>query len=1034
MCCDRLPRKHIPLTPFLKMRFIVCFALFAFSALATADFPELFNTEPIPVSTLMPAEEAAKQFQVPDGFEVNVFASEPDVQNPIAMSWDSKGRLWIAENYTYAERGQRFQLDLRDRIVIFDNTRGKRFKKRTVFSDNLQMLTGLEVGHGGVWVMCPPKLIFIPDRDHDDIPDGQGEVVLDGFKVAQANYHNFANGLKFGPDGWLYGRCGGSCPGRIGLPGTPEQSRLALEGGIWRYHPTRKTVEVLTSGCTNPWGHDWNAVGEMFFVNTVNGHLWHMIPGAHYTRPFLLDPNPRVYEQIDFHADHWHFDTGQSWTKSRDGAANEYGGGHSHIGTMIYQANNWPRSYQGKLLTLNQHGRRANQEILQRQGSGYVAKHGKDILLSQDTWFQGIDIGTGPDGSVFVIDWSDTGECHEHTGVHRESGRVFKISYKGGSHETPASKVADFRTAAPKALLENFDASDSWSRRQIRLSLAQRVAAGEQLSGIKPRLIKQFAAADSSAEAVQWLLLMVASGNANKAFLHDQLSHADEHVRAWAIRLLTDDWLIDDALGSKQAATNRDLTVIPALVGLAQNDSSALVRLTLASAIQRLPIKRRAALADRLVGHAQDASDHNLPLMVWYGLIPVLASEPMDLVEVADGCKLPKTLRSISRSLAESHRKTASEMDALLGLVATSDDGDFQATVLAGIADGLRGVRRVEEPKSWAAVSAKLSDGPLANVVRELSVVFGDGRAMDDLKAIALGKTTSDYTLRMDALRNLIFSKPPDLRETCEKLLGDSRMNVLAAQGLSQFDDPKIGTALVNRYRNVRAPFRPQVMSILVSRKSFAKPMLLAMKAGKIPRSDLSAFQVRQILGFDDDETSRLLGEVWGEINETPAAKQKLISKLKTQLTYETIRAANKPAGRALFVKLCQNCHRLYGEGGKIGPDITGSNRSNLDYLLGNIVDPSGVVDKDFRMTMIVTEDGRSINGLVTAESDQTLSIQTATESVILNKDDILQRKVTDKSPMPEGMLDNLTDHQVRDLIAYLQHPTQVPLADQKKP
>ena len=357
-------------------RLLLLFAIGLVARVAEADFPELYNTEPVDEETLMAAEDAAAGFDVPEGFRVTAFANEPDVQNPIAMSWDSKGRLWIAENYTYAERSQRFQLDLRDRVVIFDNTTGGRFKERKVFTDNVQMLTGIEVGHDGVWLMCPPKLIFIPDRNQDDIPDNAGRVVLDGFTVAEQNYHNFANGLRFGPDGWLYGRCGGSCPGRIGPVGAPDDERLALEGGLWRYHPVKKSLEVLTSGTTNPWGHDWDAHGEAFFVNTVNGHLWHMIPGAHFTRPFLLDPNRRTYELIDFHADHWHFDTGQNWTKSRDGAANAYGGGHAHSGAMIYQGHDWPQQYQGNLFTLNFHGRRSNQETLHREGSGYVARHG----------------------------------------------------------------------------------------------------------------------------------------------------------------------------------------------------------------------------------------------------------------------------------------------------------------------------------------------------------------------------------------------------------------------------------------------------------------------------------------------------------------------------------------------------------------------------------------------------------------------------------------------------------------------------------
>lgn len=238
------------------------------------------NTEPDSSGQPADPQSTARSFDLPPGFHATVFASEPDVQNPIDVSWDRRGRMWIAENYTYAEREQRFDLSLRDRVIIFDGTGDDHFTTRTVFTDDVQMLTGIEVADDGVYLMCPPRLLFIPDRDHDDIPDGPAETILDGFTVAQANYHNFANGIRFGPDGWLYGRCGGSCPGRIGLPGTADENRCALEGGIWRYSPSHRSVEVLTTGTTNPWGHDFNNVGEGFFVNTVNGHLWHLIHGC----------------------------------------------------------------------------------------------------------------------------------------------------------------------------------------------------------------------------------------------------------------------------------------------------------------------------------------------------------------------------------------------------------------------------------------------------------------------------------------------------------------------------------------------------------------------------------------------------------------------------------------------------------------------------------------------------------------------------------------------------------------------------------
>src|SRR5438093_1395893 len=212
--------------------------------LGASEFPVPYNSEPDP-SGPMPAAEAAAKMHLPPGFKATVFAAEPDVQNPIAMAWDSRGRLWVAENFTYAEGGKKFDLNLRDRILIFEDQDGDgRFDTRKVFTDEVRMLTSIEVGRGGVWVLCPPQLLFIPDQHGDDVPDGAPEIVLDGFTVPPENYHNFANGLRFGPDGWLYGRCGASSPGEIGAPGTPASQRIPMRGTIWRYPPQRKVLEA----------------------------------------------------------------------------------------------------------------------------------------------------------------------------------------------------------------------------------------------------------------------------------------------------------------------------------------------------------------------------------------------------------------------------------------------------------------------------------------------------------------------------------------------------------------------------------------------------------------------------------------------------------------------------------------------------------------------------------------------------------------------------------------------------------------------
>ncbi|TWU24141.1 Cytochrome c [Novipirellula galeiformis] len=1026
------------------------------TSVAAADFPPLFNSEPEGDAPVMSATEAASRFTVPPQFRVTAFAAEPDVMNPIAMTWDARGRLWVAENFTYAEREQRFQLDLRDRVVIFDNTHLEKASVakneaalatsqdpapvRSVFTDEVQMLTGIEVGHGGVWLMCPPKLIFIPDANGDDIPDGPGQVVLDGFEVAQQNYHNFANGIRFGPDGWLYGRCGGSCPGRIGKPGTPSHQRPALEGGIWRYHPRYEIVEVLTAGTTNPWGHDWNDVGEMFFCNTVNGHLWHMIPGAHFPRPFTLDPNRHAYEKIEMHADHWHFDTGQSWADSRDGAANDYGGGHAHCGTLIYQGDRWPDWYVGKLFTFNFHGRRANQERIERDGSGYVLRHDDDVFLARDPWFRGMDLSTGPDGNVFAIDWSDTGECHEHTGVHRESGRIYKISYDDAATTRTPRPAGNLASWSLVELANTHLPGNRWQRRQARMILIDRAHRGEDISAATIRLKEILNSRETrESTAVQALLTLHACGELDSHAMTKRLDHPYEYVRVWAIRLLTETWPIDDVMGAQWKAhlpvrvTQNADELLSRFAVMAEQDPSAAVRLALASTLQRLPLQDRPPLAKSLAQRGEDADDHNLPCMIWYGVMPLAKDHPSELVTVAQSCEQAKTLQWIARCLAEQIEHHPSALNALLDQVASRDDLEFQQAVLSGVRDGLRGWARAPRPQVWDQI-ALMDDAELRPAIRELSVVFGDGRAMDEITQIALGKQPTGATeevsfeIRLAALETLIQSQSEELRSVCETLLSDARMNVLAAKGLSTLDDPQVAKMLVARYNRFRGTDKPQIVSLLSSRKSFAAALLDAIGSGKIPRRDLSAFQVRQIQSFGDPLLDQRIAEVWGEVRDSSQDKLRLIETLKNELTADVLAKANRSQGRALFQQHCQNCHRLYGEGGEVGPDLSGSNRSNMDYLLSNIIDPSSVVDKSYRMTILALDDGRVIHGVVTDSGTQTITIHTATESMTIPQRDVELQKMTEKSPMPEGLLAPLSDAGIQDLIAYLSYHAQVPL------
>jgi len=996
--------------------------------LRSSDFPIPYNSETDPSLPLPPAEAAAKM-RLPPGFKATVFAAEPDVQNPIAMAWDARGRLWVAENYTYAERGRKFDLNLRDRLLIFEDKDGDgHFDTRKVFTDELQMLTSVEVGHGGIWVMCPPQLLFIPDRNGDDKPDAAPEVVLDGFTVPPENYHNFANGLRFGPDGWLYGRCGASSPGEIGVPGTPADRRIPMRGTLWRYHPQRKVVEVLSSGCTNPWGHDWNEHGELFFINTVNGQLWHDITGAHFVRPHTIDPNPHAYSSIDQHADHWHFDTAEGWPKSRGAKADALGGGHAHVGMMIYLGDNWPAEYRGHLFTLNFHGLRANQEILERSGSGYVGHHGKDFLFSADPWFRGMELSYGPDGGVVVLDWSDTGECHESTGVHRTSGRIYKITYG----DTKPSAVGDLSKLSDAALVNLHTHTNEWFSRHARLELATRAESGADIRAATRQLRQMFDRQKDVILRLRALWTLYAMGATDETFLRRQLRDPNEHIRTWAIRLLTDTWPLDTVMSGRPPGRPEIQPAragLPDFLRLAKNDSSGLVRLTLASLLQRLPVPERPALAAALASHKEDANDHNLPLLVWYGLIPLADADPGALASLAAGCELPMTRQLIARRLAEESDRNAAAFNELVKAAASKPE-PFQGDIVRGIAEGLAGWRKAAKPAAWDALAAnagRAGDATVRDRVRDLGVVFGDGRALEAVKSVALDKN-ADLNSRKAALQTLIDSRAPDLRQICEQLINERFLNPVAARGLAGFDDPAVARKLVRAYRQFHPSERGQLLSVLVSRVTFARALLDGLSERAIPREDISAFHARQVRSLNSVELDKRLAEVWGELRESPAEKQQLIAKWKAQLTPATLAKADTSRGRALFNATCAACHTLYGEGGKVGPDLTGGGRENLDYLLENILDPSAVVTADFRMTIVELKDGRTLNGLVAAKTDRTLTLKTMTETVTMERSEIAEMRESTLSLMPEGLLEALPPDQARDLIAYLMHKTQVPL------
>lgn len=982
------------------------------AAAAEPAFPEPTDDQPLTTPRTTPAEALAR-LQAPEGFRTSLFAAEPQVRQPIAATFDSRGRMWVAENYTYANVQKNYDLQFRDRIVILEDTDGDGdADKRSVFWDQAQRLTSVEVGFGGVWALAPPYLLFLPDEDGDDRPDGPPVVMLDGWDDSAAR-HNFVNGLKWGPDGWLYGRNGILATSLVGAPGATNDQRTPINCGMWRFHPVRRVFETVCSGTTNPWGHDWDDHGQLFFINTVIGHLWHVVPGAHFRRMYGEDLNPYAYELIEQTADHFHWDVAkEEWRDQRKGVTegtDKAGGGHAHSGLMFYLGDAWPSAYRGALFTVNLHGRRLNRERIERAGATYVGRHEPDFLKSDDPWFRAIDLLTGPDGGVYILDWSDIGECHENDGVDRSSGRIFKLDYAGSTDAArkPGPPLPLDRLA-PTQLVKLQLHTNDWYVRQSRRLLQERHVRGEDLSEARRELEDLLAKHSDVTRRLRALWALHVTGGLAESRLLELLDDREEHVRLWAVQLLVESPPGDAA--------------VAALVRRATAEKSGLVLTYLASALRRLPLADRLALAGPLVEHGELADDRVYPLMVWYGIEGAVAADPQRAVALLDRSRLPKVDRFTARRLAAQIDVRPAGPAALVARLAAGPRRDSDRDLLLGLADGLRGWQKADAPAGWSELAARLAksdDAEVRRLAQELSIVFGDGRAIDEVKRIAAdgGQPTAS---RRQAVRALAASRAPGLVDTFTPLLTDAALADEAVRGLAAVDPTGGADTLLSHYPRMNRVGRLAVVDSLAARRTTAARLLDAVESRVVARNEVSTFILRQIQLLGDEGLQSRIAKLWPELRLIAADRLATIAKYREQLTESRLAQADLTAGKKLYAEACGKCHKLFGEGGAIGPELTGAQRSNLNYWLENIVDPSAVVGAGFRMSVVELEDGRVLNGVVSPAASRTLYLQTPTEKMTLDRRQVVSIRESNLSLMPEAQLATWSSDQVRDLIGYL--------------
>ncbi|HWY86518.1 MAG TPA: PVC-type heme-binding CxxCH protein, partial [Gemmataceae bacterium] len=801
--------------------------------------------------------------------------------------------------------------------------------------------------------------------------------------------HETLNTFSWGPDGWLYGCHGVFTHSKVGKPGTPDAERQGLNAGIWRYHPTKHVFEVFAHGTSNPWGLDFNDHGQAFCEACVIPHCFHVIQGARYHRQGGTHFNPYTFADIPTIADHRHY------VGANPHAGNERsdsaGGGHAHCGTMIYLGGSWPEEYRDRMFMGNIHGRRLNVDILNPKGSGYVASHSPDFLLANDAWARFINLRYGPDGNVYLIDWYDKQACHTGNPEiwDRTNGRIYKISYRGTK---PVQVDLTKKTTEELALLQLHD--NDWFVRHARRLLQERGAGKEARQILEniafpPAGDPRFARL-TDARRLRGLWALHVTGSLTEELLLKGMADSGPCLRAWSIQL---------ALENNSASP----ALLKRLDEMAHTDSSPVVRLYIASGVQRLPLVQRWKILDGLLAHGEDVGDHNLPLLYWYAAEPLGGEDPARALELAGKAKIPQLLSFMVRRIGMAG--TPDALALLVDALNNSDDASTQLTILRGLNDALKGRRQVPMPREWTGAFAKLTDSKSADVRAQaalLAVMFGDGRAFADMRRLVVSPKV-DLAQRQTALAALLGAKDNQLPPVLYKLIADPNLRGQALRGLAVYDDARTPQVILEAFPKLTNEEKRDAFGTLASRAGYARELLEAVAAKKIAAADLSADVIRQLRNIGNKELAKRIVEVWGVVRDTPADRAKLIAQHRKALVVPL--ATDVALGRAMFVKTCAQCHTLFGSGGKVGPDITGANRQSLDYLLENIFDPSAVIPKEYAATLIELHDGRILTGIIKGETPATLTMVTANETLTLPQSDIASKTTSDKSMMPDDLV-----------------------------
>lgn len=977
---------------------------------------------------VLTAEQSVAAMHAFDGFTIDVVAAEPIVRQPVAIEFDDRGRLWVIQYLQYpnpnglkrvaVDRFSRTKYDRvpeppphgprgDDRITILEDTDGDgRMDHSHDFVDGLNLATGMAFGHGGVFVLNVPYLLFYPDRDRNDVPDSDPEVLLTGFGMEDA--HSVANSLTFGPDGWLYG-CQGSTV-------TANIRGIEFQQGVWRYHPVTREFELFCEGGGNSWGLDFDRTGRLFYSTNYGGYtLVHGVQGGYFVKSFGKHGalhNPHAYGYFE-HAPHQNFR-----------------GGHVTVGGIVYQGDAFPESFRDTYIAGDLLGHGVYWHNVEPHGSTVKSAHGGELLTSDDSRFAPTDLTVGPDGAIYVTDWNDARTAHPDPDADwdRSNGRIYRIAPKG----TRRADAIDFTQLSAEELVELHQHRNQWYVRRARQELVRRYGlsndeepTNSEIVGLRENFRQTVITHADETAALESLWSLNVLGGFDETVAMQLLESRHPAVRAWTVRLLGDSKVLSDDMAHR-------------LDEFAEQELDITVRQQLACSTARFPASQAVPMINANINRDIDVDDPWLPLLWWWAVEKHSVSGREEVMKRFVRPSLWKSRLGRDVLLTRLIRRYASErtpegLDSVVRLLNAAPDDAARLNLWPHILLGWKEQPRDSQSDAWleAARQHEFSRRLLAAwratpemlALSELSISL---RHADPVAAAINDAFNPETNVnRRTALLNMLSSSGDValIGPSLTILASDQPESVQSAalQMVAQFNDAKITEQLISLQQSLSSKtLTSQILDALLARPSSAKAWIERVDRGDIPSTAATIEQIRRVALFGDPQLDALVTKHWGKLQGgTREEKLAEVRRLNNDL-----RAAsgNHTVGQQLFKKHCAACHQLFGEGAKVGPDLTTANRQDRDFLLVSLVDPNSVIRKEFVSVVIQTTSGRVLTGLPVERTDASITIADAKgDKQTIPTSDIDELYDSPISLMPENLYLQFQPQQLRDLFAYLQ-------------